>query len=44
MFRKPKAKGAIRQRKSDGWDEPDAENQQVVSAIEVSFNEFQHSF
>lgn len=35
MFRKPKAKGAIRHRKNDDWDEPNGENQEESDVIEV---------
>ncbi|CAP31469.2 Protein CBG12496 [Caenorhabditis briggsae] len=35
MFRKPKTKGAIRQRNTEAWDEPDAENQDKPPINEV---------
>uniref|UniRef100_A0A1I7UY03 GCFC domain-containing protein n=1 Tax=Caenorhabditis tropicalis TaxID=1561998 RepID=A0A1I7UY03_9PELO len=38
MFRKPKAKGAIRVRKTDNWDEPDAETADEPTTAEVKQN------
>ncbi|KAF1770798.1 hypothetical protein GCK72_002621 [Caenorhabditis remanei] len=35
MFRKPKAKGTLRVRKIEAWDEPDGENQDDCAVIET---------